>query len=296
MNPGSGRAGRRRYDGILIKSLEITTFTNQIRPDPVVVYNKSHSGSRLLALLLRRAGVFLGSHLNDSLDSWDLLPVVRYLVTRYYPDYGDVLEGRDPSVGPMVQAALERHLEAAPARPDAPWGWKLCETAFVVPVVAALWPGSRFVHLIRDGRDVAFSDHTGPTDAFWRKVFFGRDDVASWRGMDLDGPTYRRHPHLFNAQHWVSSVRTGRHYGTLLPGRYLEVRYEDLCFRFDETCGQLEQFLGLSLGPETRDAVRCTIRSASVGKFRSKDPGQVREVLEIVGPLQAELGYPVAER
>ena len=260
------------------------------------MFNKSHSGSRLLALLLRRAGVFIGTHLNDSLDSWDLLPVVRYLVTRHYPDYGDVLEGKDPLVGPMLQAALQRHLEAAPARPDAPWGWKLCETAFVVPVVAALWPRARFVHLIRDGRDVAFSDHTGPTDAFWRKVFFGRDDVTSWRGMKLDGPTYRRRPHLFNAQHWASSVGTGRRYGMPLAGRYLEVRYEDLCLRFDETCGRLEQFLGLGLDPETRDAVRSTIRGASVGKFRSRDPGQVREVLEIIGPLQAELGYPVAER
>jgi hypothetical protein len=40
---------------------------------PVVVFNKSHSGSRLLAGLIAEAGIFMGAHQNESNDSWDIL-------------------------------------------------------------------------------------------------------------------------------------------------------------------------------------------------------------------------------
>ena len=54
---------------------------------PVIVFSASHSGSRLLALMLDNLGVFMGSHLNDSEDSIDVFDLVRYLVEAYAPDY-----------------------------------------------------------------------------------------------------------------------------------------------------------------------------------------------------------------
>ena len=45
---------------------------SRYRP-PIIVFNKSHSGSRILAQLLESAGVFMGSHLNESHDSLDIL-------------------------------------------------------------------------------------------------------------------------------------------------------------------------------------------------------------------------------
>src|ERR1035437_482903 len=54
---------------------------------PVILFNKSHSGSRFLARLVAEAGVFMGAHQNESNDSWDALKLVEYLVSHYYPDY-----------------------------------------------------------------------------------------------------------------------------------------------------------------------------------------------------------------
>ena len=56
-------------------------------PGPVVIFNKSHSGSRLLAELVEEAGVFMGAHQNESRDSLDLVELVQHLVLTYYPDY-----------------------------------------------------------------------------------------------------------------------------------------------------------------------------------------------------------------
>ncbi len=198
-----------------------------LRDDPVVLCNKSHSGSRLLARLLDRAGLFLGAHRNESEDAWDLLPVVRYLVIRHYPDYRAT--AADALLPDLLEAALARHLEGI--APGQPWGWKLSESGFILPVLAALLPRLRVVHLLRDGRDVAFSDHTGPTDAFWRKVFFDRDDIATWRGLALTGPAYRRRPHLFNARHWANAVAVTRRCGQTLGPRYRGMRCEALCAR-----------------------------------------------------------------
>ncbi len=259
---------------------------------PIVVFCKSHSGSRLLVRLLEASGVFMGAHQNLSGDSWDLLPIVRYLVIRYYPDYAGVLAGEDGMLEDMIEAALTRHLAGYDPAQGQRWGWKLCETTFILPVAARLFPNAQFIHLIRDGRDVAFSDHTGPTDGFWRKVFFDRANVRLWQGMSLTGASYRRRAHLFNAQHWVNSLRVGRDAAVALGERCLELRYEDLCQRPEQTIARLSAFLGIGPAATARPAIHLD----SVGKFRRQPRGKVREVLLRIGPLQAELGYPVQDR
>ncbi len=65
---------------------------------PVIVFSASHSGSRLLALLLSRLGVFMGSHLNDSEDSVDVFELVRHLVEAHAPDYSKLFCDGDPTL------------------------------------------------------------------------------------------------------------------------------------------------------------------------------------------------------
>jgi hypothetical protein len=77
----------------------------------------------------------------------------------------------------------------------------------------ALWPAAKFVHLIRDGRDVWLS-------------------VASWKKADrVVGrfATWPQHRVSTTALWWERSVRLGLEAGvTLGPNLYREVRYEDL--------------------------------------------------------------------
>lgn len=264
-------------------------------PPPIVVFNKSHSGSRLTAKLLAGGGVFMGAHQNRTRDAWDILPLVRYLVLRHYPDYRAALDGADPMLAEVVRAALERHVEGYDPTSGRRWGWKLCETSFILPVIAACFPAADFVHLLRDGRDVAFSDHTGPVDPFWRKLYFGTDAIEQWRGLPLTGRAYRREPHIFNAQHWVASVTAGRTYGQALGERYFELRYEALCGEWEATAERLFDRLGLGSAAAALAAFAEKVDGRSVGKFRRRPARQRQAVLEIIGPVQAELGYPVAD-
>ncbi|HYV88897.1 MAG TPA: sulfotransferase [Candidatus Polarisedimenticolia bacterium] len=258
---------------------------------PIVVFCKSHSGSRLLVEMLQRAGIFMGAHCSGSGDSWDLAPLLRYLVIRHYPDYRAALAGGDELLAPMIAAAFARHLDGYDRKDAPPWGWKLCESAYAMPVISALFPQARYIHLLRDGRDVAFSNHTGPVDAYWRKIFFGHADIESWHGMSLNGSGYRRRPHLFNAQHWLSSVSLGHRTALELGARCLELRYEDLIQDPRASAARLFAFLGLG----NREITPPPIHLSSAGRFRRQPLRKVREVLGLIAPLQQALGYPASE-
>lgn len=260
-------------------------------PPPVVVFNKSHSGSRLLALLLLQQSVFMGGQLNESLDSLPLLKLVEWIVAREYPSFAML---RRPDEWPqdlqnLIGAVLDAHL--AGWERGQPWGWKLCETVYVLPLVAALFPDARFVHLIRDGRDVAFSDHVSPELPFWRKVYFGTDAIRSWRGMPLDNPAYVRKSHLYNAQHWQESVTLGRHYGVMLGPSYHEIYYEQLCATPFEEGRKLMVFLGLKPDDAALAATATNVLRVAVAKYRREPVSKQKAVQRLIEPTLLAFGY-----
>jgi hypothetical protein len=94
----------------------------------------------------------------------------------------------------------------------------------------ALWPHARYVHLIRDGRDVGLSV------ADWKKAERVVGRLATWT----------QDPVATTALWWERSVRLGREAGASLgPALYHEVRYEDLVADPAHVCGDLCTFLGL---------------------------------------------------
>jgi Sulfotransferase family len=97
-----------------------------------------------------------------------------------------------------------------------------------VPTLHALWPEARFVHLIRDGRDVCLSVLN------WGKGPTGR--FSAWE----DDPV------SVVALWWRWHVLLGREDGGALGGRlYHEVRYEPLVSDTARECAALCRFLGL---------------------------------------------------
>jgi hypothetical protein len=259
---------------------------------PIVVFNKSHSGSRLLGTLLKEAGIAMGAHVNESLDSLDMLELVEYVVTRYYPDYSALWRADlppDRELQQLLERVFTRHMNGVAT--GAPWGWKLCETVYVLPVLAYCFPQGQFVHLIRDGRDVAFCDHKGPDNPFWRKVYFNTDRIRTHGALRLSAQAYRRRPYLYNTLHWMNSVRIGRDYGAMLGARYHEVRYEQLCADFPCTAAALLSALDAPQPEAAIARVQAQVSTGSVGKFRRHPSRRQRAVLALAKPLLLELGY-----
>jgi hypothetical protein len=94
----------------------------------------------------------------------------------------------------------------------------------------ALWPEARFVHLIRDGRDVYLSMRHRPMQQPKAGAF----------------DNWAEEPVLTAALWWELNLRAGRTTGTSLgSGLYSEIRYESLVAHPREECEQLCAFLGL---------------------------------------------------
>ena len=263
---------------------------------PIVIYNKSHSGSRLVAKLADAAGIFMGAHQNDSNDSLDLNRLVHHLIVKHYPYYEALLNGADEAdsyLPHLIATVFRSHLEGFTPAEAKLWGWKLGETSYTVPVINYLFPNARFIHVLRDGRDVAFSDHHAPNTAFRKKVYFNTDQIESWRGLKLTQWAYLRRSHIFNAKHWVNSVQVGRAFGTMLGDRYMELRYEELCENFEGTALEILQFMGIAQGAASEAITQLlpTVYKSALHKHLSQKRHKLEEVLEVAQPLLVTLGY-----
>lgn len=104
-----------------------------------------------------------------------------------------------PSFAEVIDAVF---MSYADTRGKRRWGDKTPIYVRSIPMLSSQFPTARFVHVIRDGRDVALS---------YLSVPWGPNDI--WRA----------------ARKWKQDVSAGRRHGAALPpSRYLEVRYEDV--------------------------------------------------------------------
>jgi hypothetical protein len=104
------------------------------------------------------------------------------------------------------------------------WGDKTPRYVEHIPFISGLFPEARFVHLVRDGRDVALS---------YAKVPFGPKTVAKTAAL------------------WARRVRLGVSDGRRLgDSRYKEIRYEDLVDTPEATTKALCAFLGIEFDPD----------------------------------------------
>jgi Sulfotransferase family len=151
-----------------------------------------------------------------------------------------------------------------------------------LPLLARLWPEARFVHLVRDGREVALS---------YADVPFGPNTVAKAAAL------------------WSQRVALGMKQGRPLgPERYLEMRYERLLENPREEIEGLCTFLDLDFDPamldhseQARSEVLDRARlynphvTRAITKTRSWDEQMPRSQVEvfeaIAGDTLSELGY-----
>lgn len=116
-------------------------------------------------------------------------------------------------------------------------GEKSGRYANTIPHLHAAFPRARFIHIIRDGRDVALS-------------------AMQWvakRGQRGPGrfSLYQRSPLATCALWWSDYVRNGRRDGAGLGANlYHEVRYEELTGQPEPTVRRLADFLALPYAPE----------------------------------------------
>jgi len=153
-------------------------------------------------------------------------------------------------------------------------------------------PNALFVHIIRDGRDIALS---------LKKM--GGFTPFPWDRSQTDSL-------VATALYWEWMVHKGRTHGQKFPSDYVEIRYEDLITNPNETLGKLGSFLdhdldydriqraGLGRLSETNSSFReegAKEKINPLGRWKERlSPAEVRAIEATVGDCLEENGYPLS--
>lgn len=225
------------------------------------------SGTRVFAAMLRHAGVYIGDDLNGPLDNlWFTVLFKRRDWTRKTPQPEQVvaairlfrqamtlglsrscsaLDGalimrlkQDlPPKGTWQSGALGRQADQlldsipSPVASGGPWGWKEPNTHVFLPYLNRLLPDFRYIHIIRDGLDMAFSSNT------WQ--------MQHWEHMFGLTPDPQMPVEVRQLRYWLVANRVAVKYGRArMPGRFMVIRYEDFCSKPEPYWRQIHALAG----------------------------------------------------
>jgi hypothetical protein len=154
-----------------------------------------------------------------------------------------------------------------------------------IPALDAAFPHARFIHIIRDGRDVA--------DSLLRVEWWSRHRVW-WDGRTAE--QMERHGEdslIIAAKNWVYEMKElAWGLGTIDASRVMELRYEDLLTSPIEHLIRMFSFMGIACDGECLDAVASLgLRGRPPSWRRRWSEAQLSGVMQEQGSLLAGLGY-----
>lgn len=227
------------------------------------------SGTRVLARIVLRGGMFIGSDRNRSEDALDFAAFSDRWVDEL------VAGRRPPAMADELRALVARHW-AERLADDQPWGWKEPRSVYLLPLLDEQLPGLRFLHVVRDGRDMAYSDNQLQL----------RKHGAAVLGDAADEPTALRSIAL-----WSEVNQHAADYGEReLGSRYLRVRFEDLCSEPQAVTATVLEFFGLD-GDAERIAHEEVRPPQTLGRWRAEDAATIAALEAGAGEALRRFGY-----
>jgi hypothetical protein len=118
------------------------------------------------------------------------------------------------------------------------WGWKAPRSIYLLLFLHEQFPDLKFIHVVRDGRDMALSGnqnqlnkHGAAVLSWSERLFRSRAErsILLWERVNLHAAEFGE---------------------SKLHQDYLRVRFEDLCAKPVEATAQVLNFLGARIEPE----------------------------------------------
>jgi Sulfotransferase family len=247
---------------------------------PLVIGATGGSGTRVVARIAQHAGYDLGRNLNSAEDALEFYSFHDQWINRFVSAerHGATLPKSEmEKMEAEFQSALDRHYSPA-LRADKLWGWKAPRSIYLLPFLRAQLPGLKFVHVLRDGRDMALSPNQNQLRKHsravldWRERFFF---AAPERAMLL----------------WERVNFRAAEFGeSELDKNYLRVRFEDLCAKPLDTTAQIINFLGARVDPEPISRAEISPPS-TLQRWRSCPPDLVARLERAGATSLHKFGY-----
>jgi hypothetical protein len=236
---------------------------------PIFVGGSGGSGTRAVAGMLQALGVYMGWWMNAERDA---VPLGRF-DTFWGPRY---VEGRASERLMRMQhdVALLMHLRAR-RPPTSLWGWKHPQGYLQLPFLAERFPGMRFIHVIRDGRDIALSENQNQLRLYGHHLL-------------RTGPPWSLSD---RARYWAVANARAADDAESLGISHLLVRLEDLCDDTRTQTERLRRFVGAPNGQGAERAADVVARPPTLGRWRSLPEAEQLELEQRAGPALRRFGY-----
>lgn len=225
------------------------------------------SGTRVLARIVLRGGMFIGSDRNRSEDALDFAAFSDRWVDEV------VAGGRTPEMADELHALVARQW-AARSADDQRWGWKEPRSVYLLPFLDEELPGLRFLHVVRDGRDMAFSDNQVQLRKHGAAVLGAAEptplrSIELWSGVNLRAADYGERE---------------------LGACYMRVRFEDLCADPHAVTAAVLGFFGLD-GDAERIAREEVSPPQTLGRWQDEDEATIAGLEAAAGEALRRFGY-----
>jgi len=274
---------------------------------PIAIGGIGGSGTRMIADITIKAGINLGEQLNPMNDNlWFTLLMKRQElwppeehsqeIKQAYHLFKRAMHGR-AATSPSDQLAIQKALGdkrssydvkilATPVQglqnmPRQPlkkirqhWGWKEPNTHIVLPELLKIEPKMKYLHVMRNGLDMAYSVNQQQTE-FWSEQLLGRQHTKPAAEASLS--------------YWCAAHRRILEVTQNMGERFLLVNYDQLCLKPEQELPRLLRFLG-NEQVDLESIIKLIKPPKSIGRHKQHPP---LDISERDLNLLKQLGYSI---
>lgn len=246
--------------------------------DPNVLGATGGSGTRVFARIVRHGGMFIGDNLNVSEDSLDLAEYLDRWIDEFMPFWDAPEEAHAHSeMIRELKLTLAKHCGSFDSTASQPWGWKEPRSIYLLPLFHSYLPSMKFLHVIRDGRDMAYSTNQNQLRKHGHTLLRITDNFSSQP--------------LQSIALWSRINLLAADYGERrMPGQYLRVQFEDLCREPATVTARILEFFELQ-GNAEQIAWLTVVPPDSIGRWREAGAETLAELQQIGQVALARFGY-----
>jgi len=230
--------------------------------NPVAIGGIGGSGTRMIANILKETGFYLGDTLNKPLDNlwfsllFKRIETIKLTDAEFHTlagiflnamtnrnEFTDVqqtlikslsTENRNVFRKDWMQMSADSILSVAehPRTPNPLWGWKDPNTHMVIDRWISILPNMKYIHVIRNGLDMAFSKNQNQLK-LWGSYILGQDYISVTPGNSL--------------KFWCAAHRRLLKVRSLTKANFCLLRFDNFCSDPESGLNELCSFLGLQL-------------------------------------------------
>lgn len=243
---------------------------------PLVIGATGGSGTREIVKICQFCGYYMISSENKLYDALDLVPFYDKWMGVSLSSKVPLTIDQNRQMFLDFQKCIKKHRENMPD-PNALWGWKNARSLYLLPFFHTIYPSMKFIHVIRDGRDMALS---AEYKKFLRYVVGLLD--KKWNNYPI--------PHILMRLWKATNIAIAAFGETTMKRNYLRIRFEDLCDNPYGIIKALLKFLNIPRANVQMLAAQIK-KPSSIGSWYMYPENVIKELEELGGDALLKFGY-----